>query len=42
LRSYPRTLTLSSAQNVTLSPNNLKHNGEKTSVAWERFIEALQ
>ena len=42
LRSYPRTLTLSSAQNVTLSPNNLKYNGEKTSAAWERFIEALQ
>ena len=42
LRSYPRTLTLSSAQNVTLSPNNLKHNGEKTSAAWERFIEALR
>jgi len=42
LQRYPRKLTLSSVQNVALSPNNLQHEGKKTSAAWEVFIEALQ
>ena len=42
LRSYPRKLTLSSNQNVALSPNNLKHRDRKTAVAWSMLTDALR
>lgn len=42
LKSYPRKLTLSSVQNVALTPNNLQYAGEKTARAWDLFMTALQ
>lgn len=41
LQSYRRKLTLSSTQNVSLTPNNLKLNGIKDPDAWNILIEAL-
>ena len=41
LQNYPRKLTLSSSQNVALTPNNVKLNGEKTA-AWELLVNALR
>lgn len=42
LRTHPRKLTLSSRQNVSLTPNNLKMDGQKTQAAWDLLIEALR
>jgi hypothetical protein len=42
LRNYSRKLTLSSVQNVALTSNNLKHQGEKTAAAWDMLIDALR
>lgn len=41
LQGYERKLTLSSVQNVALSRNNLKYNGEKCDKAWDMLKEAL-
>jgi len=41
LRQYEHILTLSSSQNVVLSSNNLKYNGEKVERAWARLVEAI-
>ena len=41
LRRYPRKLTLSSVQNVALTPNNLMIHGEKGPHCWELLLEAL-
>lgn len=41
LAGYPRQLTLSSAQNVALTPNNLLLEGHKQERAWALLIEAL-
>jgi hypothetical protein len=41
LRNYTRKLTLSSVQNIALSPNNLKLRGRKTPKAWDLLIRAL-
>jgi hypothetical protein len=42
LRGYQRKLTLSSVQNVALTPNNLKHRGRKTPKAWRMLVDALE
>lgn len=41
LQNYNRKLTLSSAQNVVITPNNLLLNREKTTAAWEMLLEAV-
>ena len=42
LRLYRRTLTLSSPQYIGLTPNNMKHNAEKTAAAWTVLVDALR
>jgi hypothetical protein len=42
LRGYSRLLTLSSTQNIALTPNNMKINGRKEPRAWELLIRALE
>lgn len=41
LRDYRRKLTLSSVQNVALTPNNLMYRDEKTPKAWGLLVDAL-
>jgi hypothetical protein len=41
IRTYPRKLTLSSVQNVALTPNNLKLQGRKSKRAWALLVGAL-
>lgn len=41
LQNYPRRLTLSSTQNVAITPNNVLLNGQKSSATWEILIRAL-
>lgn len=41
LQSYARKLTLSSTQNVAVTPNNLKINGVKCPKAWDMVIDSL-
>lgn len=42
LRRYRRKLTLSSTQNVVLTPNNLKSDGRKGPKAWDLLVRALE
>lgn len=41
LRQYKRKLTLSSVQNVALTPNNLKFQDVKSHKAWSQLVESL-
>ena len=40
LREYSAKLTLSSVQNTSLTPNNLKLGGEKSTAAWDMLVES--
>jgi hypothetical protein len=42
LRTYPHKLTLSSNQNVALTPENLLLAGRKTPRAWDSLLAALK
>ncbi|MDZ4821488.1 MAG: hypothetical protein SGJ20_21205 [Planctomycetota bacterium] len=41
LRSYAKKLTLSSTQNVAVTPNNLKYNSAKCPEAWQMVLGAF-